>query len=102
MEFAMASAIGVLTAVGVYLILRARTFDMILGMTFLSYATNLLIFSSGRLAQGKPPVLREGLIVPIIDRISMAPPNTVRYTPISKPSALASDSSPISGRCRST
>ena len=61
MEFAMASAIGVLTAVGVYLILRARTFDMILGMTFLSYATNLLIFSSGRLAQGKPPVLREGV-----------------------------------------
>ena len=62
MEFAMASAIGVLTAVGVYLILRARTFDVILGLTFLSYATNLLIFSGGRLAQGKPPVLREGVV----------------------------------------
>ena len=61
MEFALASAIGVLTAVGVYLMLRARTFDVILGMTFLSYATNLLIFSSGRLAEGKPPVLREGV-----------------------------------------
>ena len=61
MEFAMASAIGVLAAVGVYLTLRARTFDVILGMTFLSYATNLLIFSSGRLAEGKPPVLREGV-----------------------------------------
>ena len=61
MEFALASAIGVLTAVGVYLTLRARTFDVILGMTFLSYATNLLIFSSGRLAEGKPPVLREGV-----------------------------------------
>ena len=62
MEFALASAIGVLTAVGVYLMLRARTFDVILGMTFLSYATNLLIFSSGRLAEGKPPVLREGVV----------------------------------------
>ena len=61
MEFALASAIGVLTAVGVYLMLRARTFDVILGMTFLSYATNLLIFSSGRLAEGKPPVLRDGV-----------------------------------------
>ena len=61
MEFALASAIGVLTAVGVFLMLRARTFDVILGMTFLSYATNLLIFSSGRLAEGKPPVLREGV-----------------------------------------
>lgn len=61
MEFAMASAIGVLTAVGVYLLLRARSFDMILGLTFLSYATNLLIFSGGRLAEGKPPVLRNGV-----------------------------------------
>ena len=61
MEFALASAIGVLASVGVYLTLRARTFDVILGMTFLSYATNLLIFSSGRLAEGKPPVLREGV-----------------------------------------
>ena len=61
MEFAMASAIGVLTASGVYLLLRARTFDVILGLTLLSYATNLLIFSSGRLVAGKPPVLREGV-----------------------------------------
>ena len=61
MELAMASAMGVLTAVGVYLLLRARSFDVILGLTFLSYATNLLIFSGGRLAPGKPPVLRAGV-----------------------------------------
>lgn len=61
MEFAMASAIGVLVAAGVYLLLRARTFDVILGLTLLSYATNLLIFSSGRLVTDKPPVLREGM-----------------------------------------
>ena len=36
MEFALASAIGVLTASGVYLLLRARTFDVILGLTLLS------------------------------------------------------------------
>jgi len=61
MELALASAIGVLTAIGVYLLLRARSFDVILGMTFLSYATNLLIFSSGRLVSGKAPVLRDGV-----------------------------------------
>ena len=61
MELALATAIGVLTACGVYLVLRARTFDVILGLTLLSYATNLLIFSAGRLSPGKPPVLRDGV-----------------------------------------
>lgn len=61
MELAVASAIGVLTMLGVYLLLRARSFDVILGMTFLSYATNLLIFAGGRLVAGKPPVLKAGL-----------------------------------------
>lgn len=61
MEWAMASAIGVLTASAVYLMLRARTFDVILGLTLLSYATNLLIFSAGRLRVGQPPVLRDGV-----------------------------------------
>ena len=61
MELAMASAIGILTAAGVYLLLRARSFDLILGLTLLSYATNLLIFASGRVSPGKPPVLRDGV-----------------------------------------
>ena len=61
MEFALASGIGVLVTGGVYLLLRARTFDVILGLTLLSYATNLLIFSSGRAVIGKPPVLRAGV-----------------------------------------
>jgi multicomponent K+:H+ antiporter subunit C len=61
MELALASAIGVLSAIGIYLCLRARSFDVILGMTFLSYATNLLIFAGGRLVSGKAPVLRDGL-----------------------------------------
>ena len=61
MELALASAIGILTAAGVYLLLRARSFDVVLGLTLLSYATNLLIFSGGRLVPGKPPVLRDGV-----------------------------------------
>ncbi|MBL9054635.1 MAG: NADH-quinone oxidoreductase subunit K, partial [Tabrizicola sp.] len=41
MEALLSIVIGALTAVGVYLILRRRSFPMILGLTFLSYAVNL-------------------------------------------------------------
>lgn len=61
MEFALASAIGVLVAAGIYLLLRARSFDVLLGLTLFSYAVNLLIFSMGRLKVGAPPILRDGV-----------------------------------------
>ncbi|SCM69251.1 multisubunit potassium/proton antiporter, PhaC subunit [Donghicola eburneus] len=57
-EFLVASAIGVLTAAGIYLILRFRTFPVILGTSFLSYAVNIYLFSTGRLIVGAPPVLQ--------------------------------------------
>ena len=58
MEFLLASGIGVLTAGGVYLLLRARTFPVILGLTLLSYAVNLTLFAMGRLRIDAPPILR--------------------------------------------
>lgn len=58
MEFLIASAIGVLTAAGVYLVLRLRSFPVILGTAFLSYAVNTFLFATGRLAVGAPPVLQ--------------------------------------------
>jgi len=57
----LASGIGVLTATGVWLLLRARTFDVPLGLTLLSYAVNLFIFAMGRAAVGVPPILRPGV-----------------------------------------
>ena len=57
MEALLASAIGLLTAVGIYLMLRLRTFPVILGLTFLSYAVNLFIFVSGRLAVNAAPIV---------------------------------------------
>ncbi|MDM7947717.1 MAG: Na+/H+ antiporter subunit C [Oceanibaculum nanhaiense] len=57
MEFLVASGIGVMTAAGVYLLLRARTFPVIVGLTFLSYAVNAFIFAMGRLETEKPPIL---------------------------------------------
>lgn len=56
MEALVATAIGVMVASGTYLVLRARTFPVILGLTLLSYAANLFLFSMGRLTVGSPPV----------------------------------------------
>lgn len=57
MELIVASAIGTLTAGGVYLMLRLRTFPVILGLALLSYAVNVFIFASGRLAIDMSPIL---------------------------------------------
>jgi multicomponent K+:H+ antiporter subunit C len=58
MEIVLAAAIGVLTASGAWLVLRPRTFQIIVGLTLLSYAVNLFIFSTGGLRTGAEPVLR--------------------------------------------
>jgi len=57
MEFLLASAIGILTTCGVYLVLRQRTFPVILGLSLLSYAVNVFLFASGRLTLNAPPIL---------------------------------------------
>ncbi len=57
MEVIVASAVGVLTSGGVYLMLRLRTFPVILGLTLLSYAVNVFLFSSGRFAIDQSPIL---------------------------------------------
>jgi len=62
MEALIAVVIGVLTACGVYLALRARTFSVVLGFTLLSYAVNLFLFVTGRLTVGQPPVITENAV----------------------------------------
>lgn len=59
MELLVASAIGVLTAAGIYLMLRQRTFPVIIGLSLLSYAVNVFLFATGRLAVGVPPILEK-------------------------------------------
>ena len=59
MEFLVASAIGILTAAGVYLTLRLRVFPVILGISLLTYAVNVFLFASGRLMIGAPPILTD-------------------------------------------
>lgn len=60
MEILVATAAGVLVGAGIYLVLRARTFSVILGIGLLGYAANFFIFASGRLRTGLAPVIDEG------------------------------------------
>jgi multicomponent K+:H+ antiporter subunit C len=62
MELLVASAIGILTAGGLYLTLRLRTFPVILGVSLLTYAVNVFLFASGRLTIGAPPILRDDVV----------------------------------------
>ena len=61
MEVLVSSAIGVLTAAGIYMILRLRTFPVVVGMSLLSYAVNVFLFATGRLVVNQPPILRDGV-----------------------------------------
>jgi multicomponent K+:H+ antiporter subunit C len=60
MELILALGIGVLAGSGVWLLMRPRTFQVIIGLSLLSYAVNLFIFSMGRFPVGAPPVLDPG------------------------------------------
>lgn len=57
MELLFALTLGVLTMCGVYLLLRARTFPVVVGLTLISYAVNLFLFAMGRLQTGSPAVI---------------------------------------------
>ena len=57
MEFLVASGVGVMTAAGIYLMLRGRTFPVVLGLAMITYAVNVFLFATGRLTLDRPPVL---------------------------------------------
>jgi multicomponent K+:H+ antiporter subunit C len=69
MEAVLAVAIGVLTGSGVWLLLRPRTYQVLLGLSLLSYAVNLFIFAAGGVRSSAAPLLRPGL-----------PPDLAHYT----------------------
>jgi multicomponent K+:H+ antiporter subunit C len=60
MELIVALLIGTLAGSGVWLLLRPRTFQVILGLSLLSYAVNLFIFVMGWVRGGVPPIVDPG------------------------------------------
>jgi multicomponent K+:H+ antiporter subunit C len=60
MELLLAIGVGVLFAGGVWLLLRAHVFPVLLGLTLLSYAVNLLLIASGRVTVDSAPLVEAG------------------------------------------
>ncbi len=60
MEFLLATGIGVVTATGIWLLLRGRSFPVVLGLSLLGYAVNVFIFVTGRLWIAAPPIVGAG------------------------------------------
>ena len=56
MEMLASLVVAVLFACGAYLVLRARTFPVAIGLSLLSYGVNLFLFFTGRLVTGAPPL----------------------------------------------
>jgi Multisubunit Na+/H+ antiporter, MnhC subunit len=67
MEVVISLAIGVLGAAGVWLVLRPRTFQVLVGLSLLSYAINLFIFSVGSLAIDREPIVKVWLNPDLVD-----------------------------------
>ena len=60
LEFLLATGIGWVTACGILLLLRGRSFTVVLGLTMIGYAVNVFIFAMGRIWTGAPPILGTG------------------------------------------
>jgi multicomponent K+:H+ antiporter subunit C len=62
MEIVLALAIGILSGSGVWLLLRPRTFQVVIGLSLLSYAVNLFIFVMGWVRGGLAPIVQAGAL----------------------------------------
>ena len=77
MEAVIAIAIGVLAASGVWLILRPRTFQVLVGLSLLAYATNLFIFSVGSLSIAREPIVQDGVAANLVQYTDPLPQSLV-------------------------
>ncbi len=70
MELLVASGIGLTTAAAIYLLLRGRSYAVVLGLSLLGYAVNVFIFAMGRLWVNAPPIVQGQ--APIADPLPQA------------------------------
>jgi multicomponent Na+:H+ antiporter subunit C len=75
MEALLALASAVLYTAGIYLMLRRRLAQLIIGLGLLSNGTNLLIFTAGGLTRARPPLVSATgapLVPPYADPVPQA------------------------------
>lgn len=61
MEALLSISLGTLFAAGVWLLLRPRTFQVLMGLILMSYAVNVFIFLMGRIRIGAAPITANDL-----------------------------------------
>ena len=74
METVLALGIGIVFGAGIWLVLRPRTFQVLIGLMLMSYAVNLFIFAMGRLAVDRPPLTPAGGANALPDPAALADP----------------------------
>ena len=60
MEFLLAILAGALYSAAFYMMLRRSLVKLMIGLVLLGHASNLLIFTLGRLSKYNPPIISEG------------------------------------------
>jgi multicomponent Na+:H+ antiporter subunit C len=70
MELVLAVVAGVLYATGLYLMLRRRLAQVIVGLGLLANGSNVLIFTAAGVTRGAPPVVpADGFAAPFADPV---------------------------------
>ena len=65
MDTLLAFVVGGLYAAGLYLMMRRNIVKLIIGLSLLGHAANLLIFTAGGLTRAQPPLIPEGANRPV-------------------------------------
>ena len=60
----LAAVTGGLYAAGLYLMLRRSVARLIIGLSLIGHAANLLIFSAAGMTRARPPIVPEGALQP--------------------------------------
>jgi multicomponent Na+:H+ antiporter subunit C len=75
MSIVLAFVIGGLYAAAVYMLLRRSLVKVLIGLSLLGHASNLLIFTVRELTRSRPPIVPEGaagLTLPFADPVPQA------------------------------
>lgn len=75
MEVLFSILVGALYAAGLYMMMRRSIVKILIGISLLGHAANLLIFSSAGLVRGRPPIIpadAEALASPHADPLPQA------------------------------
>ena len=65
MELVLAIVAGSLYSCGLYLMLRRRLAQLIIGLSLLANGSNILIFAAAGVTRGQPPIIEEGTLAAV-------------------------------------